>query len=802
MGAGAPSSDKVVSQHATPTNNDDRGFITTTATTTSSSYNNAATATTTDHHQLLFDNTAAASTQQLVHHEARHNIITTTTSDSSSSSSHNGIQMNNFDDSIIDILSSGRRVQTNPQNPQCLVTQSMQAPALVQNILKDPNGHIQFRNIRASHNDCFKMFTNGNAMGLTPNDPNKMDTDQYLLPDQGLIMSSGNPDDFCENNSDHQTTQFLGRPGDPDLTAIVKQSNSLAETYDACVIEFEFKCDERESYPGPELSFEYIFGSEEYYEYVDFPFNDAFAFFLNGENIALLPDGVTEVTINNINHNENTQYFHGNDKSESGGVIYPLIEADGFTTKLIASGTPHEEWNTIKLAIADVADRILDSYVLLSARSFTCVERTEAPTKSPTPPPTPFDCMIFDTKPVEDLVEEILKDPEGQAEFQNIRASDHECFLHFYNGNNMGYNLETGEQLIPQEGIIMSTGRPEDFCWNDSDHNTKQFGTVGDADLTSLVQKDNPLAETYDACVIEFDFRCADEYTVSTPEVSFKYMFGSDEYLEYVGKPFNDAFAFYMNGENIALLPDGTTEVTINNVNQFKNTQYYNENDVSEAKGMQYIEIEPDGFTNILTAHARPIKNEWNTIKLVVADVADMILDSYVLLEAGSFRCVQTPLDSNNDSASPSREPSGMPSISAKPSLMPSDLPSRSASPSIKPTTVPSTSTSPSSQPTLQPSISTQPSMMPTRQPSESSSPSLQPSLGPSISVDPSLEPSLSPSESSMPSTMPSEEPSLSSHPTLHDSNAPSISASPSSEPSLQPSISSQPSGMPTDLPS
>ena len=73
----------------------------------------------------------------------------------------------------------------------------------------------------------------------------------------------------------------------------------------------------------------------------------------------------------------------------------------------------------------------------------------------------------------------------------------------------MGHNHETGVQLIPEEGIIMSTGIPEEFCWNDSDENTKKWNTDGDANLTSLLREENPTAVTYDACVIEFDFKCA-----------------------------------------------------------------------------------------------------------------------------------------------------------------------------------------------------------------------------------------------------------------------------------------------------
>ena len=392
----------------------------------------------------------------------------------------------------------------------------------------------------------------------------------------------------------------------------------------------EFKCDNNEALTAPQISFEYIWGSEEYYEYVNSEFNDVFGFFLNGQNIAILPDGVTEVTINNVNYNNNTEYFRGNDVSEVNGVQYPLIEADGFTTKLIATGTPIAgEWNTIKLAIADVADRILDSYVLISANSLTCVERTDSPSKSPTAVPSAmpsastsptesseptissgptisvspttekegFECMIFDTKPAEELVQEILKNPDGDVLFQNVQASDHECFLHFYNGHKMGYEIGTGVQLIPEEGIIMSTGKPRDFCWNDYDDNTHQWNTDGDTNLTALLRENNPNAVSYDACTIEFEFKCADNH-LNSPQVSFQYMFGSDEYYEYVDSAFNDAFAFFLNGENIALLPDGT-DVAINSVNPNKNSELYFENDVSEPSGMQYIEIEADGFTKI-----------------------------------------------------------------------------------------------------------------------------------------------------------------------------------------------------------
>ena len=208
----------------------------------------------------------------------------------------------------------------------------------------------------------------------------------YLMPQEGLIMSSGNPEDFCGNDSDQNTKNWY-QGGDANLTEVVQASNPFAQTYDACVIEFEFQCSDDSNTPlnDPQVSFDYIFGSEEYYEYVNSDFNDAFAFFLNGENIAKLPDGTTEVTINTVNYDTNEQYFIGNDVSEANGVQYPSVEADGFTTKLTASATPNSGWNSVKLVIADVADRILDSWVLIEAGSFVCRDlSTGSPSTGPT----------------------------------------------------------------------------------------------------------------------------------------------------------------------------------------------------------------------------------------------------------------------------------------------------------------------------------------------------------------------------------------------------------------------------------
>ena len=174
------------------------------------------------------------------------------------------------------------------------------------------------------------------------------------------------------------------------------------------MIEFSFLCGNNDDDINAtvEVSFDYIFGSDEYPEYVDSPFNDVFAFYLNGENIAVLPndddddvdDGsssssssnITAVSINTVNALRNSRYFHENTFIvEDGRSPYPNIEADGFTTILTARGIPRRgvgQWNHIKLAITDVGDNLYDSYVLIAAHSFTCTKRTDenSPSRSPT----------------------------------------------------------------------------------------------------------------------------------------------------------------------------------------------------------------------------------------------------------------------------------------------------------------------------------------------------------------------------------------------------------------------------------
>lgn len=175
----------------------------------------------------------------------------------------------------------------------------------------------------------------------------------------GVILSSGDIANAAgPNNSDSTSTDF-GLPGDAALDAIL----GGATTHDAAVLEFDFIPTQSS------ISFQYVFASEEYNEFVGTEFNDIFAFLLDGQNIALIPGTSTAVAINTVNLGLNSAYYKNNDPS-----LNPVpfgTQFDGFTTVLTAQAnvTPNVSHH-IKLVIADTSDGIYDSAVYLAGGTF------------------------------------------------------------------------------------------------------------------------------------------------------------------------------------------------------------------------------------------------------------------------------------------------------------------------------------------------------------------------------------------------------------------------------------------------
>lgn len=202
--------------------------------------------------------------------------------------------------------------------------------------------------------------------------------------DSGIILTSGKASDAEGPNTADGTTVNNTSPGDADLDALIPQS-----TNDATILEFDFETD------GGDLFFNFVFASEEYNEYTNTQYNDVFAFFVDGINIALIPGTDTAVSVNSVNCGNpggdptpsHCDKFNNNDPSDLGTPTPYDIAYDGFTDVFTASalglgaGIHH-----IKIAIADAGDSSLDSAVFIQAGSFS---------DNPTDVPEPGSIALF-----------------------------------------------------------------------------------------------------------------------------------------------------------------------------------------------------------------------------------------------------------------------------------------------------------------------------------------------------------------------------------------------------------------------
>lgn len=105
--------------------------------------------------------------------------------------------------------------------------------------------------------------------------------------------------------------------------------------------------------------------------------------------------------------------------------------------------------------------------------------------------------------------------------------------------------------------------------------------------------------------------------------------------------PFNDVFGFFIwstgTPQNIALLPNSTSPVSISTVNACNDTYYVN-NDYYLPLASQN-ELELNGFTTLLkTADYVVTAGVTYHVKLAVADGFDHGVDSVVWVKAGSVR--------------------------------------------------------------------------------------------------------------------------------------------------------------------
>jgi len=203
----------------------------------------------------------------------------------------------------------------------------------------------------------------------------------------------------------------------------------------------------------------------------------------------------------------------------------------------------------------------------------------------------------------------------------------------------------TPSTKIMSKGFILSTGNVFDAK---GPYVVKDFGTqtskLVDADLAKLAA-----GTTYDAVIFEIYF------IPLSDSISFNYFFASNEYPEYVDKGVNDVFGFFLYDDetnikkNLAVFGSSDLPITVNNINDLRNSEYYIENMLWNGSNIQKFKNDKDaeelsatfnfsGMTTLLHAGSKVIPNRKYHLKIAIADVGDRIYDSAVFLEAGSFK--------------------------------------------------------------------------------------------------------------------------------------------------------------------
>jgi Secretion system C-terminal sorting domain len=222
-------------------------------------------------------------------------------------------------------------------------------PASIENLFLS-NGIFVNNIVFQGDSAQFGSFQNGNDVNLGLN--------------SGIVMSTGHAMGSMAGNSYFLTNGQVST--NADLSTLTGFT-----TYDLAQIDFDFIA------TGDSMTFQFVFASVEYPEWVGSSFNDIFGFFLSGPgiagtftngavNIALVPGTGEFVSINTINATQNANLYIDN----TANLVNFMV--DGYTVPMFATigGLSVGEAYHITLAIADASDTALESYVFLGGSSF------------------------------------------------------------------------------------------------------------------------------------------------------------------------------------------------------------------------------------------------------------------------------------------------------------------------------------------------------------------------------------------------------------------------------------------------
>jgi hypothetical protein len=227
--------------------------------------------------------------------------------------------------------------------------------------------------------------------------------------------------------------------------------------------------------------------------------------------------------------------------------------------------------------------------------------------------------------------------------------------------NNQAYGSFRDNTLVPvtgiKRGLIMTTGNVN--VAPGPNGTIGQTGTPNPGGTPFPPLAAIATGSINDVCLIQFNF------VPFGDTIKFSYVFGSEEYPNFSCSNFNDVFGFFVSGpnplggnyvsQNIARIPNTNIPVAINNVTNGgcggtcpANQAFFIANFNQGGCTPGTINIGYDGFTVKLDAVIPVVKCQTYTLALAIADVSDSVLDSFVILENGSFQALNADIDARS----------------------------------------------------------------------------------------------------------------------------------------------------------
>ncbi len=234
--------------------------------------------------------------------------------------------------------------------------------------------------------------------------------------------------------------------------------------------------------------------------------------------------------------------------------------------------------------------------------------------------------------------------------FSNVQFTGDPLQLAYMTGAVNPFQIPSGIGLASGVVAEAELAGSFDFLTNPVNGNTDLLNIANS--VPPLIGQEWTATGANDVAILEFDF------VASGNELSFDYIFGSDEYQTYINTVYNDVFGFFLSGPgivgnfsapagfpdgsiNIAVVPGSDPElpITISSVQPNLNGQYYIDNPTSQI-------VNINGYTTTLTAFFGSLTcGATYHIKLAIADAQDTALTSWVFLKEGSFQIASTEIE-------------------------------------------------------------------------------------------------------------------------------------------------------------